>query len=474
MDERKTMRRLCRVEVEGLFGYANHIIDFRAEEPTILTGLNGVGKTHVLTLIRSALKLDLPAIAMIPFQKLEIEFLDGHGLVVERMLSIDAPIRLRILALRSGKPNGQPFETSADDWPDDHIPPQFVELPGDRWHDIRSDRIVSRQFLERRYGPAMENATSRFAKSAEILAVVEGVTSIFIDTKRLDSPTIYRNEQGSGTSRYELGFSGSASRFPPRPAASRIEQYIDQIRIQVVEARRASVAETQSADLSFAVRALAAAHDTIHVAQLRAKYNGIAEQYEDLTRNGLATGEVPVQFPNNTTPTIRRILNVFLDDWARRLRPLLPLNEKLTVLRRILDEKFAETGKSTHMTDQGRLAFRDRKKKIVRVPSLSSGEQHLVALYAMLVFGADPGALVLIDEPEISMHVAWKHAFLRDITEVATLSSLQIVLATHSTAIINGRWDLTEELLVNPEGGEVEEVDELDADSSVGGNDWLV
>jgi predicted ATP-binding protein involved in virulence len=64
----------------------------------------------------------------------------------------------------------------------------------------------------------------------------------------------------------------------------------------------------------------------------------------------------------------------------------------------------------------------------------------------MLLFSAEEGAVVLIDEPEISMHAAWKHSFLEDIKEVAELSGLQIVIATHSSAIINGNWHLVQEI----------------------------
>ncbi|MEV5042055.1 ATP-binding protein [Microbacterium sp. LMI1x-1-1.1] len=151
-------------------------------------------------------------------------------------------------------------------------------------------------------------------------------------------------------------------------------------------------------------------------------------------------------FPDKTTPTDRRILSVFLDDWDRRLEPLLPVNEKLEALRDILDTKLAPSGKVTSISARGGLEFHNAAGHRLPVARLSSGEQHLVALFTLLLFAARPGSLVLIDEPEISLHAAWKHAFLADITRVAALSNLQVVLATHSAGIINGRWDLTEEL----------------------------
>jgi predicted ATP-binding protein involved in virulence len=48
--------------------------------------------------------------------------------------------------------------------------------------------------------------------------------------------------------------------------------------------------------------------------------------------------------------------------------------------------------------------------------------------------------LVLIDEPEISLHVGWQKEFLADIIRIANVSSLRFIIATHSPQIINKWW----------------------------------
>jgi predicted ATP-dependent endonuclease of OLD family len=278
-----------------------------------------------------------------------------------------------------------------------------------------------------------------------------------IDTKRLDAIIPRSSHEERGVFR-----SGDAT-----VSSSSITKYIDQIRIQVAEARRSSIQATQSADLSFAARALAAAKATVKEAALHKRYDEIVVKYEELARNGLAVGDAPLEFPEKTTPTVRRILSVFLDDWEKRLQPLGPLNKKIQTLRDILDTKLKQSGKRTSMGEGGQLMFRTFTGRRIRVSSLSSGEQHLVALFTHLLFTAAQGSVVLIDEPEISMHAAWKHAFLEDISRVADLADLQVILATHSTAIINGRWDLTEELGFSAETVPVDEEDnepEVDSD----------
>jgi len=61
----------------------------------------------------------------------------------------------------------------------------------------------------------------------------------------------------------------------------------------------------------------------------------------------------------------------------------------------------------------------------------------------LLLFKAEENSLVLIDEPEISLHVVWQREFLNDIQEIIELQKIDVVIATHSPQIINDRWDLT-------------------------------
>jgi predicted ATP-dependent endonuclease of OLD family len=63
-----------------------------------------------------------------------------------------------------------------------------------------------------------------------------------------------------------------------------------------------------------------------------------------------------------------------------------------------------------------------------------------------LLFEIEPATLVLIDEPEISLHIAWQAQFLDDLFEMAHLSQFDVLLATHSPDIIGKHWNLTVEL----------------------------
>ncbi len=58
-----------------------------------------------------------------------------------------------------------------------------------------------------------------------------------------------------------------------------------------------------------------------------------------------------------------------------------------------------------------------------------------------LLFNVPVGGVVLIDEPEISLHIAWQLAFIPDVKKIAQLAGFTFVVATHSPQIINDEWD---------------------------------
>jgi len=82
----------------------------------------------------------------------------------------------------------------------------------------------------------------------------------------------------------------------------------------------------------------------------------------------------------------------------------------------------------------------------LELTQLSSGEQHLIVLAYELIFKVKRGTFVLIDEPELSLHVAWQQDFNDDLRVIGNARDLIFLLATHSTAIVDREWDICYEL----------------------------
>jgi predicted ATP-binding protein involved in virulence len=101
--------------------------------------------------------------------------------------------------------------------------------------------------------------------------------------------------------------------------------------------------------------------------------------------------------------------------------------------------------------EQG-FCFTGMDGKPLRLTGLSSGEQQQTILLYELLFNALSGSLVLIDEPETSMHIAWQIEFLRGIEKIAKLSGLSFLVATHSPDLIHDKMDLCVDLFEKARG----------------------
>jgi len=79
---------------------------------------------------------------------------------------------------------------------------------------------------------------------------------------------------------------------------------------------------------------------------------------------------------------------------------------------------------------------RPRNGDRVRLHELPSGERQVVVIFGELIRSLKPGAIVLIDELEISLHPALQRAVLYHLRRLARQHDLQIIITTHSLEIV--------------------------------------
>ncbi len=98
-----------------------------------------------------------------------------------------------------------------------------------------------------------------------------------------------------------------------------------------------------------------------------------------------------------------------------------------------------DSGKSVTIDEFGRMRLFYDGRDAVKLKELSSGERQILVLIIHLVFNkaSDSANIIIIDEPELSLHIAWQEMFCDKILEAN--GSLQAILATHSPSIISDR-----------------------------------
>lgn len=69
---------------------------------------------------------------------------------------------------------------------------------------------------------------------------------------------------------------------------------------------------------------------------------------------------------------------------------------------------------------------------------LSSGEQNILATGSKLISYAEPGSLILIDEPEVSLNVTWQQRYIELVSEsLEHAPGCHVLIATHSPHLIS-------------------------------------
>ena len=86
------------------------------------------------------------------------------------------------------------------------------------------------------------------------------------------------------------------------------------------------------------------------------------------------------------------------------------------------------------------------ENKDIAVKKLSSGEQNELIIFYNLLFKSTKGDIVLIDEPEISLHIAWQQQLITDLKEIAKETGISLLISTHSPDIIGDNWNLVQTL----------------------------
>lgn len=117
---------------------------------------------------------------------------------------------------------------------------------------------------------------------------------------------------------------------------------------------------------------------------------------------------------------------------------LTSLLQPLDRLKSIVFKFFKESKKELIIESNGELKIKLFNEDIANIFELSSGEKQILIMIAHLIFCEDqakkePG-IFIVDEPELSLHLAWQQIFVDALIEASP--NTQYILATHSPSII--------------------------------------
>lgn len=162
-------------------------------------------------------------------------------------------------------------------------------------------------------------------------------------------------------------------------------------------------------------------------------------KHPQLTVEYISTINMSANSINNITKSDGKNTN-FLDYEIREeLNTLLKSNNSRNKnkLINVLNIMFSDSNKTVKIKDD-LLIFQLDDGKEIGYESLSSGERQVIYIFIKVIKAEINKSLILMDEPEISLHLSWQEKLLTQIREVN--KSSQIIIVTHSPAIVMNGW----------------------------------
>lgn len=202
--------------------------------------------------------------------------------------------------------------------------------------------------------------------------------------------------------------------------------------------------DSQALDRSYPQRVIAKGKGPILAADaLKARLEALGKLQTDFQALGiLDPGDVAppdLSSLESLDATERRAMTLYVVDTEQKLSVLRGFAEKLQLFLRVTPQFLR---KRLRFDRKVGLVVENDAGKPLPLDVLSSGEQHQLVLNYELLFATQPNTLVLIDEPELSLHVSWQKKFLPNMIDVARVAQIDIVVGTHSPFIIGDRADL--------------------------------
>ncbi|MBO1061066.1 MAG: excinuclease [Aphanizomenon flos-aquae MDT14a] len=395
--------RIKQISVSGLFGIFDHIIPLNMDDRiTVIHGPNGFGKTAMLRILNAFFNSRYSELRTIPFSKFCVEFDNGSNVEIIKNYDDSDKVNSNIVF--------NFYYLNLDDI-DDDLKSFSYSLP------LKGISQEEPNWLEK----LKKNIHIRLIQSQRLLKL----------------PLVYSKSD--------------KKRFP---TLSTVSEYSYELATLMQDKFKEYGTISQSLDRSFPIRVVKQQLSSdITDEQLRNQLNELEETRSRLIEVGLLEQDEDSEFQiqlQDIDESTKNTLSVYVEDVEKKLNVFTEIATKINLLKRIINNKFSY--KEINFSKEKGFIFTTlynsslSDSKTLSATDLSSGEQHELVLLYELLFKVEPNSLVLIDEPELSLHVGWQVQFLKDLQEITKLADLDILIATHSPDIIQDRWDLTVEL----------------------------
>lgn len=434
------------VTVKKLFGLYDYNISFLPEPAVkIITGPNGYGKTSLLIAINHLFRRDFWFFHFLEFETFKIE-------LSEQTIMIN---KSRIV-------NHNDSDELKLDVSDEGIYEESIVLFDSKGKQIEQF-IMKDEYIQYLYSCAKSKA-SREAFNTRIDDLIAKYYYIDEDNyiqqhcKNIslalqENETVYLPAQRLYVRELDPSY---PFRYPHY--SYEIDYVNEQISKLYQSAQNSFAAESQRIDATFISR-LIQKSDEYSEKEIGSKLEELKSTIEGYKELNLITNMEILDYSSENKKSydeFKKVLSLYIDDMNKKMKRFEDLYRKISLYKQVVTSKVLSE-KTIEFCDTGLKIINKNGRKLTDLHKLSSGEQNLLILYYNLIFKSKRNTILLIDEPENSIHVAWLSTMLNDYIKMAETTRCQIVLATHSPTFIDGKWDLCTDLYRQYKGKDTNE-----------------
>lgn len=447
--------KLKSVSVKKLFGMYDYTIDlFLNENITIIDALNGKGKTTVSKLIKATVEGDIYTLDQIPFTSFLLSF-DNDDMIEVKKIDIYKSVKdINVSNLRKRVAHQNSDLTYENMEVLINSKNYCLKFREDiLMMFIRRGRVMSRDAyysggeVDMSIADLMDEGMAN-----DIFECEELISELTRYKKNLSIHFIKADRLFQTQQTYKRG-----SRQEREEKISSVEKYSREIKEKITSLGKKFGDESEKLDRTFPKRVIDGIFqnvndsimETFEKDQIISNLDELETRRHELSELGLITETNDSSFAIPEDEKLSRDTRVFLtkyiEDNIIKLDIYKELAIKLDLLKTIVNVRNGFSNKEMRYTKNG-VVFINAAEKEIPIEHLSSGEKNDFVLFYELIFKCDSKSLILVDEPEISLHVAWQQEFIDELMEICKLKNMQAIVATHSPNIVNNHWDLLVDL----------------------------
>lgn len=440
--------RIKEINIKGLFGMFDHDISLNMKNHiTIIYGINGIGKTMFFKILDCFFNAKFSQLVKKPFEELNIHYDDNSFFELSNKNS-------KFIIDFYNKKGQKEYTFDLSKYKDikknlriireiEHILP-ISKIDSNRYIFHETNEVFTYEELINRFSDILPNEllerAVRIENIKELKKLITQLKLYFIETQRL----IKFNSNYINISSHSINIRKRQLNFK----IDTVKNYSEDL-AQIIQKKHHEYSRlSEKLELSLGKRLMNKKIETItNIKELKEENKKLEKSRNKFKAVGLFEDEKEEKFniPDNIDPLTQAVLSVNIQNMKEKLKIFNELYAKLNIFLDILNNK-RFSYKQISIRPRKGFVFKNANGKPLEVTELSSGEQHEIVMFYELLFKVPETSLVLIDEPEISLHVAWQKDFLDDMSEIVKIRNFDILIATHSPSIIDGNWDLTVEL----------------------------